>query len=93
MKPAVMIKKAKPFLAEGIKLERLHNQARSEMFRIEAEQRKWKEKLNNEFGTDALEFSNVCCDVFVGGHVYSPGFYRGAGQRHCIFCGLDDFDF
>lgn len=93
MTPETMKKKARAFLAEGIKLERQRTQARAETFRIEDEQRRWKDKLNHEFGTDALEFSNVSCNVYMGGHVYSPSFYRGIGKRHCIFCGLDDFDF
>lgn len=93
MTPETMKKKAKAFLAEGIKLERQRNQARQETFRINDEQRKWKDRLNHEFGTDSLEFSNVSCSVYLGGCVYSPSFYRGIGKRHCVFCGNDDFDF
>ena len=37
---------------------------------------------------------NVSCCMADGisRHVYMPNVTPGVGKRHCVFCGLDDFD-
>lgn len=44
---------------------------------------------------DTLDFSNVVCSARTPfGHVYYPtSAPSGIGRRHCVLCGLDDFDF
>lgn len=44
---------------------------------------------------DDLDFSNVACMASTPfGHVYHPtSAPSGIGRRHCVLCGLDDFDF
>lgn len=44
---------------------------------------------------ETLDFSIVSCSARTPfGHVYHPtSAPAGIGRRHCVLCGLDDFDF
>lgn len=62
--------------------------------KADAEHGEMRSAIAELFGSDDLEFTNICCLADgIEGHVYHPASARkGLGKRKCIFCGCDDFD-